>query len=153
VPPCADQHLAPRRSIVAALRFQLKIVIRVAYHPVIPDRPLVLQPENPIQFRSPRCPPVVDGASVVLPDRLQYLVLQWNTNSPVHTVEKKFRWCWTCPSAAKPTLKTAKYAANQSKSALPSKRTNSPASLLRPLAKTSRNHPNEVNLHICVNRT
>jgi hypothetical protein len=44
---------------MAALRLQLKILIRVTYHPVVPDGPLVLQPENPIQFRSPRCPPVV----------------------------------------------------------------------------------------------
>jgi hypothetical protein len=100
--------------------------------------------------------PWPNGTSVVLPDRLQYRVLQWNTNSPVHTVEKKFRWCWTCPLAAKPTLKTARYAANQSKSALPSKMTNSPASLLRPSANASRNRPYEVDLHFCgnnVNRT
>src|ERR1700693_1606826 len=47
-----------------------------------------------------------------------FALVEWNTNSPVHIVEKKFRWCWTCPSTAKPTSKTARYAANQSRSAL-----------------------------------
>jgi len=56
VPPFADQHLAPRRDIMAAHRLQLKIVIRVAYYPVIPYGPLALQPEYPIQFRSSRFP-------------------------------------------------------------------------------------------------
>jgi hypothetical protein len=36
VPSFADQHLAPRRGIMAALRLHLKIAIRVAYHPVFP---------------------------------------------------------------------------------------------------------------------
>src|ERR1700745_645681 len=58
VPPFAHQHLAPRRDIMAAHRLQLKIVIRVAYYPVVPDGPLALQPEYPIQFRSSRCSPV-----------------------------------------------------------------------------------------------
>src|SRR5215469_9249354 len=59
VPPFANQHLAPRRDIMAALRLQLKIVIRVAHYPVVPDGPLALQPKYPIQFRSSRSPPVV----------------------------------------------------------------------------------------------
>ena len=48
-------------------------------------------------------------------------ILLWNTISCVRIAGRKSRWCWICPLADRPTLKIAKFAASQSKSALKSK--------------------------------
>jgi hypothetical protein len=51
------------------------------------------------------------------------ILFPWNTHSAALIVVKKFRWFSTCPFGGKPTSKTAKFAANQSRSPTASKTT------------------------------
>src|SRR3984893_18555362 len=54
VPPFTYQHFGLRGCAVAVLRRQLKPPVLVAHHPVVADRALAFQTENPVQFCRPR---------------------------------------------------------------------------------------------------
>src|SRR5437588_957198 len=49
VPPFAYQHFPLRWRVVTTLRLELKKSVVVAHHPVLANRALAFQPENPVQ--------------------------------------------------------------------------------------------------------
>jgi hypothetical protein len=54
VPPFAHQHFALGWRVGATSLFELEKPAVVPHHPVLADRALALQPENPVQFSSAR---------------------------------------------------------------------------------------------------